>query len=101
MFTLYFFREEAEDRFKRELKRYNMLDARFTDLALNHEELIKFKDEYKRQNELLRQENARIKDENARLFSKTIEEKDSRIRELDKQLGNVTMQCVHSEQRNK
>ena len=78
-----------------------MLDARFSDLASNHEELIRFKDEYKRQNELLRQENARIKDENARLFSKTIDEKENKIRELDKELGNLTIQCIHSEQRNK
>ncbi|XP_064647873.1 coiled-coil domain-containing protein 89-like [Lineus longissimus] len=80
------FRESATEKLKREMMQFNMLSKRFDDLAGNHEEMIKYKDEYKRQNEFLRRENERILDENKRLFSKAIEEKDAKISEMDKRI---------------
>ncbi len=78
-----------------------MLDERFSQLASNHEELIKFKDEYKRQNKHLRTENTRLKEENRRLFSKVLEEKDQRVQELEAELGRETKRCQVLEQKNK
>ena len=77
------FRDSAADELDREFKKYNLLEKRFFDLASNHEEIIKIKDDYKHRNESLRRENAKLKEDNARLFSKTIEEKDEAIRELE------------------
>lgn len=76
------FRDGANEDLQREINKYNMLDARFNDLAHNHQELIKFKDEYKRQNNELRQENERLREENAKLFSAALTEKDKKIKEL-------------------
>ena len=87
-------RDEVSDRLQRELQRYNLLDARFTDLAENHEEMIKFKDEYKKQNEKLRLQIDR-------LFSNTIEEKENKIKELDKEVVKLRTHCARLEQKNK
>lgn len=92
------FRSEAEDRYRLELKKYAMLDARFNDLAENHSELIKFKDEYKRQNELLCQENAKLKDDNNKLFSKAIQDRDVKVEELEKKSSNLKLQYKQVEQ---
>ncbi|GFN84107.1 coiled-coil domain-containing protein 89 [Plakobranchus ocellatus] len=78
------FRDKAESMLRNELQKYNILDGRFNQLAANHEEMIRIKDEYKRVNKDLVEENARLKDENSRLFSKTLAEKDDLIFQLDK-----------------
>lgn len=43
--------------------------SRFNELAENHEEMIKFKDEHKRRNERLLKENAKLRKDNETLFS--------------------------------
>ena len=78
------FRESAQEQLQLEFQKYRILDNRFDDLANNHEELIKFKDEYKRQNAHLRQENERLNTENKALFSSAIEEKNIAVQELEK-----------------
>ncbi|CAD5117435.1 DgyrCDS6205 [Dimorphilus gyrociliatus] len=83
------FREGANEDLQREINKYNMLDARFNDLAYNHQELIKFKDEYKRQNNELRKDNERLKEENAKLFSSALSEKDKKIRELSAEIDTL------------
>ena len=95
------FRDNAEEEFRLQNKKYNMLDARFSDLAHNHEEMIKIKDEYKHRNKELMKENARLLDDNNRLFSKAIEERDLTIHELEKKVGRLRDQCLKSDQQNK
>lgn len=41
------FRGNAKEDIQHEIRKFNILDGRFNDLASNHEEMIKFKDEYK------------------------------------------------------
>ena len=95
------FRNEATEKFEQELRKFNILDQRFEDLASNHEELIKFKDEYKRQNELLRAENAKLKQDNENLFSKAIQERDIRLSELQKGNEHLKEQCTMLSSKNR
>ena len=44
---------------------------------------VQFKDEYKRCNAVLEKDNEQLRSENARLFSAAINERDSRIAELE------------------
>jgi hypothetical protein len=50
------FRENAKVMLDGEIRKYNILNSRFDDLASNHQELIRIKDEYKRSNQDLRLE---------------------------------------------
>ncbi|KAH9519087.1 Coiled-coil domain-containing protein 89 [Bulinus truncatus] len=93
------FRDQADAMLKSEIKKYDILDVRFNQLASNHEEMIRIKDEYKRVNQELREENARLKDENGRLFSKTIVEKDSKIHDLEKKCSTIYEQTITLEQK--
>ncbi|CAL1528454.1 unnamed protein product [Lymnaea stagnalis] len=92
------FRDKAETMLKSEIKKFDILDGRFNNLASNHEEMIRIKDEYKRVNQELREENSRLKDENGRLFSNSIAEKDNRIYELEKKCTSFQEQCITLEQ---
>ena len=93
------FRDQATEQIEQEIRKFNILDQRFHDLASNHEEMIKFKDEYKRVNKELREENARLRDENSKLFSKAMQEKDRQINELDRKCSAIKEQYTGLEQR--
>ncbi|XP_071151580.1 coiled-coil domain-containing protein 89-like, partial [Mytilus edulis] len=82
------FRENAQEMLDGEIRKYNILNARFDDLASNHQELIKIKDEYKRSNQELRIENSRLREENERIFSGAVMEKDKQIAEMDRKLSS-------------
>ncbi|ELT92309.1 hypothetical protein CAPTEDRAFT_136474 [Capitella teleta] len=83
------FRENAEDRLNSELKKFNILDDRFMDLASNHEEMIRIKDEYKNRNKELMKENSQLRNDNSKLFSKAIEERNEVIRDLEKGIFEI------------
>lgn len=91
--TLEEFRKNAQGVIDMEVKKCEMLDKRFNELADNHQELIKFKDQYKYENEMLRKENAKLKEDNERLFSGAIEEKDMMIEDLEFQLRRTKNRC--------
>ncbi|RUS86764.1 hypothetical protein EGW08_005487 [Elysia chlorotica] len=93
------FRDRAETMLKTELQKYNILDGRFNQLAANHEEMIRIKDEYKSVNKDLMEENERLKDENSRLFSKTLAEKDDLIFQLEKRCVSTQEQHALLEQK--
>ena len=95
------FRDSSKDMLDYELKKSNMLSKRFDELAYNHEEMIKIKDEYKRSNKELREENARLKEDNARLFSGAIQEKDQQIADLERKMSEAKQMCTSLEQRNR
>ncbi|CAK8694928.1 coiled-coil domain-containing protein 89-like [Clavelina lepadiformis] len=67
---------------KEKTKTCQMLEKRFDELAENHEEMIKIKDEYKLRNHQLTMENKMLKEENKKLFSAAIEDRDAEILQL-------------------
>ena len=95
------FRENAKVMLDGEIRKYNILNSRFDDLASNHQELIKIKDEYKRSNQDLRLECSRLREENERLFSGAIIEKDRQIADLDRKLTNFKDQYSLMEQKHR
>lgn len=72
-----------------ELHKYKILEGRFNNLALNHEEMIRIKDEYKCVNQELRERNAMLKEENDRRFSKTVAEKGNLILDLERKCASL------------
>ncbi|XP_048756997.1 coiled-coil domain-containing protein 89-like [Ostrea edulis] len=91
------FRGNAQEMLNAEIRKNTLLEKRFDELASNHQEMIKIKDEYKRSNQDLRQENSRLRDENARLFSGAITEKDQQIADLEKRLAGLKEQSSSQE----
>ncbi|XP_078084322.1 coiled-coil domain-containing protein 89 [Mustelus asterias] len=81
-----------------QVKQSAQLEERFMDLAFNHQEIIKFKDEYKSQNEELRKENEKLQRENESIFCKALEQKDDKIFKLSNELGKCLKQCKALEQ---
>ncbi|XP_041057155.1 coiled-coil domain-containing protein 89 [Carcharodon carcharias] len=81
-----------------QLKESAQLEKRFMDLAFNHKELIKFKDEYKSQNAELRKQNEKLQKENENIFCKALEQKDNKIAKLSNELGKCLKQCKALEQ---
>ena len=73
-------------KYENEKKSHELLRDRFDTLEHNHKQLIKIKDEYKKENGSLRKENERLKTVNDNLFSEAIEEKDGIISKLNKDL---------------
>ena len=61
--------------------------------------VFRFKDEYKRQNEVLRRENEQLRQDNANLFSAALEERDQTIAQQQKDLKIVKGQCREMERR--
>lgn len=93
------FRGNAQEMLNAEIRKNTLLEKRFDELASNHQEMIKIKDEYKRSNQDLRLENSRLRDENARLFSGAIVEKDQLIADLEKKLASMKEQNSSQELR--
>ncbi|XP_066478100.1 coiled-coil domain-containing protein 89 [Tiliqua scincoides] len=69
-------------RLESQTRRVQQLEERFMDLASNHEDMIHFKDEHKRQNMQLREENRRLRQENQSLFSQALKDKEVELIEL-------------------
>ncbi|XP_071956550.1 coiled-coil domain-containing protein 89-like [Antedon mediterranea] len=90
------FRERAQKMIDTELKRNTLLETRFNELAENHVEMIRFKDEYKQQNERLREENSRLIKENKNLFSAKLIQKDREIKTLQTQVEHLKDQLAET-----
>ncbi|XP_006118419.1 coiled-coil domain-containing protein 89 [Pelodiscus sinensis] len=78
-------RMEDHVRLESQTRRAQQLEERFMDLAANHEDMIRFKDEHKQQNMLLREENKRLRQENQSLFSQALKEKEAEVLHLTSQ----------------
>lgn len=85
-------RADVQTELDKEKKRSMQLEQRFMDLAANHQELIHFKDEYKRQNAKLKQENERLREENEKLFSKDLQDKEAVVLKLTQELRDLAEQ---------
>lgn len=85
-------RDAVQAELDNEKKRSSQLEQRFMHLAANHQELIKFKDEYKRQNAVLTEENKSLREENETLFCKELQEKELIILSLTKELKDLAKQ---------
>ncbi|XP_053160284.1 coiled-coil domain-containing protein 89 [Hemicordylus capensis] len=77
-------------RLESQTRRVQQLEERFMDLAANHEDMIHFKDEHKRQNMQLREENKRLRQENQSLFSQALKEKESELSRLTSQFKELS-----------
>ncbi|XP_072435643.1 coiled-coil domain-containing protein 89 [Chiloscyllium punctatum] len=90
--------KDLKQQLENQLKQSAQLEARFMDLAFNHQEIIKFKDEYKSQNAELRKQNEKLRRENESIFCKALGQKDDEILKLSNELGNCLKQCKALEQ---
>nr|XP_056714661.1 coiled-coil domain-containing protein 89 [Euleptes europaea] len=77
-------------RLENQTRRVQQLEERFMDLAANHEDMIHFKDEHKRQNMQLREENKRLRQENLSLFSQPLKEKEAELNHLVSQYKKLS-----------
>uniref|UniRef100_UPI00398F81EA coiled-coil domain-containing protein 89 isoform X2 n=1 Tax=Pristiophorus japonicus TaxID=55135 RepID=UPI00398F81EA len=78
--------EDFKQQLEGELNQSAQLEERFMDLAFNHQEIIKFKDEYKRQNAELRVQNEILQRENENMSCKAQQQKDEQIFKLSDEL---------------
>ncbi|XP_042313173.1 coiled-coil domain-containing protein 89-like [Sceloporus undulatus] len=81
-------------RLENQTRRIQQLEERFMDLAANHEAMIHFKDEHKRQNTQLREENRRLRQENQNLFSQPLKEKEAELAQLTSQLETLSKEMA-------
>lgn len=79
---------DGQKELKFEKKKSTMLEKRFMELAANHQEIINFKDEYKRQNAQLRLENEQLRTENETLFFKELQDKE--VHKLTQEMRQLT-----------
>ncbi|KAK7939542.1 hypothetical protein WMY93_002868 [Mugilogobius chulae] len=70
-------------------KKYETLEKRFMVLAANNQAIIVFKDEYKSQNEDLRQRNQQLQSENELLFSKKLQDKELTVQRLTEEISQL------------
>ncbi|XP_063160555.1 coiled-coil domain-containing protein 89 [Candoia aspera] len=79
-------------RLENQTRRVQLLEQRFMDLAANHEDMIHFKDEHKRQNKQLREENRRLRQENDSLFNQPLKEKEAELAQLSSEFKKLSME---------
>ncbi|XP_069509648.1 coiled-coil domain-containing protein 89 [Ambystoma mexicanum] len=95
--------EDVAVQLRRESRRADLLERRFADLASNHQQMIQFKDEYKAQNEELRQECAQLRRENEDLFIEPLRVRDEKIQQLSEEVKRLAeeLTSVRKESANK
>ncbi|NXM78900.1 CCD89 protein, partial [Serilophus lunatus] len=71
------------------------LEGRFTDLANNHQKMIQFKNEHRKQHLQLWEENKRLRQEKEALFSQAVREKEAEVLRLAAQARKLSQQ-LHS-----
>lgn len=72
-----------------EIKKAELLEKRFMDLAGNNQAIITFMDEYKNQNAQLKLENKELQSENDKLFSKKLQDKEECIQKLRQEMKQL------------
>ncbi|KFZ49695.1 Coiled-coil domain-containing protein 89, partial [Antrostomus carolinensis] len=99
-------RTEEAVKIKTQSQQIQQLEGRFMDLANNHEKMIQFKNEHKKQHMQLREENKRLRQENDALFSQTLREKEAEVlqltaqaRKLSQELNSLEEKCAYESHR--
>ncbi|NXB66587.1 CCD89 protein, partial [Struthidea cinerea] len=84
----------AEDavKIKTQTQRIQYLEERFMDLAKNHEKMIQFKNEHKKQHMQLWEENKRLRQDREALFSQAVREKEAEVLQLAAQAKKLSQQ---------
>lgn len=82
------YRDESRETINELQKHSEQIEKRFDDLASNHEEMIKIKDEYKSRCKGLIDENMKLEKENANVTSAKLKEKSQEIVELRDAVNN-------------
>ncbi|XP_040400337.1 coiled-coil domain-containing protein 89 [Cygnus olor] len=85
-------RLEDAVKLKTQTQRIRHLEERFMDLASNHEKMIYFKNEHKKQNTQLWEENQRLRQQNETLFSQAVREKEAEVFQLTAKAQNLSQQ---------
>ena len=89
-----------QSRLREENDKFNMLESRFFELASNHEEMIRIKDEYKASNEKLRTENIQLRRDNEKLFSKRLNELTEECESLRQFNSSIVVEVKKLEEKN-
>lgn len=84
----------AEDavKMKTQTQRIQYLEGRFMDLVKNHEKMIQFKNEHKKQHMQLWEENRRLRQDREALFSQAVREKEAEVLRLAAQARKLSEQ---------
>ncbi|NXN25248.1 CCD89 protein, partial [Nycticryphes semicollaris] len=99
-------RTEDAEKMKTQTQRIQQLEERFKELANNHEKMIQFKNEHRKQHMQLLEENKRLQQENKVLFSQSVKEKEAEVlqlvvqaRKLSQQLDTLQEKCASQSRR--
>ncbi|XP_063250478.1 coiled-coil domain-containing protein 89 [Prinia subflava] len=87
-------RLRAEDavKIKTQAQHIQYLEGRFMDLVKNHEKMIQFKNEHKKQHMQLWEENKRLRQDREALFSQAVREKEAEVLRLVAQARKLSQQ---------
>ncbi|XP_064501048.1 LOW QUALITY PROTEIN: coiled-coil domain-containing protein 89 [Pseudopipra pipra] len=85
-------RTEAALKIKTQTLQIQHLEGRFMDLANNHEKMIQFKNEHRKQHMQLWEENKRLRQEKEVLFSQAVREKEAEVLRLAAQARKLSQQ---------
>ena len=88
-------------KYDEEKKNHDVLKGRFETLDKNHVEMIKLKDEYKKENDKLRKNNEKLKYANENLFSDSITEKKNVISKMNEDLQELQCNLDQASKREK
>ncbi|NXQ24698.1 CCD89 protein, partial [Alaudala cheleensis] len=73
-------------------QRIQYLEGRFMDLVQNHEKMIQFKNEHKKQHLQLWEENKQLRQDSEALFSQAVREKEAEVLQLAAQVKKLSQQ---------
>lgn len=85
-------RVEDAAKIKSQTQRIQYLEARFMDLAENHEKMIQFKNEHKKRHMQLWEENKCLRQDREALFSQAVREKEAEVLQLAAQARKLSEQ---------
>lgn len=80
-----------------EIKKAEMIERRFMDLAANNQAIIAFMDEYKNLNVQLKLENKQLQSENETLFSQKLQDKEVVVQKLMQEVKLLTEKYTNKE----
>ena len=79
--------DELERKLEGQTRQRVLIDQRFGELAENHNEMIKIKDEYKNSNRTLQLENDGLRRENEMKFSAAVKEREMQLFQLQEEIS--------------